>query len=195
MNKWNYDLASTLICFTIYDHILKECCSQNSTSGMLDIEVGVVRIQESSDHSKLFAVLSAYYNLAMRKPTVFQKKRLINFNSVSDSSKPDYFDIQLIKAGLSDPRILLDENEVNDCFCLKKTHNYSQFVAVPVLCQDVKQEEKIIGLIEIACKSGCKISNDRETIKNYIDRFVTPYAQLLLLFYKLEKALKATPAK
>ena len=192
-NNWNFDVAGALVCETIYNSIVKELGIKKGASGISDIEVCYVKLNESGkDKEKLHkhANLCAYYHPSTRNPKIYKVNR--DFASRKDR----YHDIDLFLDNSKDVNILLNKEEVNRYFCLKpnRSYDYSQYIGIPVVC-DSTNEGKMVGLLEIVCHGDSIISNDKNEIRNYVDCFFSPYSQLLLLLFKLEKALKATPRK
>ncbi len=189
-STWNFDLASSLICKEIYTCILKELCVKTTSAGIIDIEVCCVKITERGTRGKVhrYVNLCAYYNPSERPPKILKKNRDLE-------SKEQYFDAKLFINNSSDVIILMNSKEIKEHFLMRsdKEYDYEQYIGIPIVCES-KQATKMVGLLEIVCKNGCSISDDRKTIRNYVDRFFAPYTQLALLLFKMEKALKAMPA-
>ena len=191
--NWNFDLASALVCETIYNYIVKELGIKKSSSDIIDIEVCYVKLNESGKDKgrpHKYANLCAYYHPYTRNPSIYKVNRDLA------TRKDRYHDVNLFLENHKDVNILLDKEEINRYFFLKPhlNYDYSQYIGIPVVC-DSTEEGKMVGLLEIVCHGNSIISNDRNEIRSYVDRFFSPYAQLLLLLFKLEKALKATPRK
>lgn len=184
LNSWNFDLASTLVCEKIYTMLCKldEKCN--------DFDVGYIRLDESVSTNNII-YMNAYANYSMTQPTVFLKKR--------DITEPEaYHDAQLFLKNIADIEILMDEAEIAEVFeyrtsrSRRNSDKYSQYIGIPVLCAS-DYKSKMVGLLEIACLNGHKLSTDKNVVREMAEKYFMPYAQLLLLLHKLEKALLAVP--
>lgn len=189
-STWNFDMASSLVCKEIYTHVIKELCVKSTSTDIIDIEVCYVKMTESGSRGKThrYVNLCAYYNLSERPPRLFKINRDL-------ATKSQYYDAKLFIENNSEIIILKNSEEIRKHFVLHpdKEYDYEQYIGIPIVCES-KQGGKMVGLLEIVCHSGCIISNNKKTIRDYVDRFFSPYAQLLLLLFKMEKALKAMPA-
>lgn len=189
-STWNFDMASSLVCKEIYTHVIKELCVKSTSTDIIDIEVCYVKMTESGSRGKThrYVNLCAYYNLSERPPRLFKTNRDL-------ATKSQYYDAKLFIENNSEIIILKNSEEIRKHFVLHpdKEYDYEQYIGIPIVCES-KQGGKMVGLLEIVCHNGCIISNNKKTIRDYVDRFFSPYAQLLLLLFKMEKALKAMPA-
>lgn len=187
---WNFDIASNLTCLEIYNCIINNL-GIKTANGVVDVEVCFVKLFETGRNKQKhkYANLCAYYNPTNSTPAIYKVNRDV-------SAKNIYYDAQMFIRNNAAPSILLNKEEIKKSFYLKRNHpcEYSQYIGIPVFC-DTTNGGKMIGLLEIVCKNDCILANDRNKIEDYINRFFTPYAQLLLLLYKIEKALKATPKR
>lgn len=185
LNSWNFDLASTLVCEKIYTMLCKldEKCNA--------FDVGYIRLDESASNDNVI-YMNAYANYSMTQPTVFLKKR-----DITDPNS--YHDAQLFLKNSADIEILMDEAEIAEVFEYRtprsriNSDKYSQYIGIPVICA-TGHKSKMVGLMEIACLNGNKLSTDRSVVREMTEKYFMPYAQLLLLLHKLEKALLAVPA-
>lgn len=186
LNSWNFDMASTLVCERIYQML----CTLDGNRA--DFDVGYIRLDESTVSKKVI-YMNAYANRSMTQPTVFLKKRTV-------SDPHSYHDAQLFVKGRADIDILMNEEEISQFFEYRsvssraESKKYSQYIGIPVLCATDKGS-KMVGLLEIACLNGHRLSSDKNVVKEMAEKYFEPYAQLLLLLHKLEKALLAVPAK
>ncbi len=189
-NTWNFDMASSLVCKEIYTRIIKDLCVKSTSTGIIDIEVCYVKMTESGTRGKTHrhVNLCAYYNPSERPPKLLKTNRDL-------ASKKQYYDAKLFIENNSEIIILKNSEEIKKKFLLSpdKEYDYEQYIGIPIVCES-SEGGKMVGLLEIVCHNGCIISNDKKIIRDYVDRFFTPYAQLLLLLFKMEKALKAMPA-
>ena len=184
LNIWNFDLTCTTICEQISDVLCSYKSSLNSK-----VSVGYVRLDESCPNQDQ-VYLSAFYH-SSRGADVLHKRRNIN-------EQNSYHDTDFFKSTASaDVEILMSSQEVDEKFVYKKGHNkgkYEQFIGIPVYC-DKNDNNKIVGLLEIICDKGTKISDSREEIEEYIRNHLLVFVYLMLLLHKLEKAILAVPTK
>lgn len=185
LNSWNFDLAAHLVCEKIFNMLCKldEKCT--------DFDVGYIRLDESESTNNII-YMNAYANRPMTLPTVFLKKR--------DITEPHaYHDAQLFLKSIADIEILMDEDEIAKVFEYRNSisrnnsKKYTQYIGIPVLCAS-DNGSKMVGLLEISCLNGHKLSTDINVVREMAEKYFMPYAQLLLLLHKLEKALLAVPA-
>lgn len=184
LNSWNFDLAATLVC----DKIYRMLCDFDQNCA--DYDVGYIRLDETTGSNDII-YMNAYANRPMTQPTVLLKRRKI-------SEPHAYYDAQLFRNNMADIEILMDEKAVESVFEYRDTrsrgsHKYSQYIGIPVLCVS-DNGPKMVGLLEIACLNGHKLSSDENIVREMAEKYFMPYAQLLLLLHKLEKALLAVPA-
>ena len=190
--NWNFDLASSLVCETIYNSIVRDLGVKKTSSDIIDIEVCYVKLNESvSEKGNVhkYANMCAHYHPASsRNPKVFRVNRDLS------ARKDKYHDVNLLADGNGDVNILMNSQEISRYFKLQryKDYDYSQYIGIPIICDSTNQG-KMVGLLEIVCHGDSIISNEKEKILQYVNCFFAPYAQLLLLLFKLEKALKAIP--
>ena len=184
LNSWNFDMASTLVCEKIYNTLCK--LDENS----IDFEVGYIKLDESESNNNII-YMNAYFSRSLTPPTVLLKKR--------DITEPNgYHDAQLFLNNKADIEILMSEEEIQSVFSYRSATSranrkkYSQYIGIPVMCASDKGN-KMVGLLEITCLNGNKLSTDEVVIREMAEKFFMPYAQLLLLLHKLEKALLAVP--
>ncbi|MCD7818391.1 MAG: hypothetical protein LUH07_05005, partial [Lachnospiraceae bacterium] len=59
----------------------------------------------------------------------------------------------------------------------------------PVFCND----EKMVGLFEIVCLNKTKLGETEDEIREIVSKYFMTYSFLMLVLYKLEKALVAQP--
>ena len=186
LNSWNFDLASTLVCEKTYNML----CKLDKDSS--DFAVGYIRLDESNVADQVI-YMNAYANRTMTQPTVFLKKRKVN-------DPKAYYDARLFSNNIADIQILMDETEIAGAFEYRtresrdESKKYTQYIGIPVLC-DKESGSKMVGLLEIVCLNGHKLSTDKSTVKEMVEKYFVPYAQLLLLLHKLEKALLAVPSE
>ena len=64
---------------------------------------------------------------------------------------------------------------------------------MPVVCYSENNTHKVIGLLGIALHKGFELKMNREEIKEFTEKLIRPYTNLLLMTYKSIKAMKAVP--
>lgn len=187
LQLWNFEDE----CTRLVDHILT--ILQKIGDGN-DFEVLYDRLIED-DATEEYVVTVAYANKKKIKPSIYKIKRKIREN---DKDTQVFHDIDLFNKKSADIEILVDSDEIDAAFGYetkeqrnKNKKKYSQYIAIPVFCN----ENKMIGLIEIVCLNNTKLANDKEEIDDIISRFIIPYSYLTLVFHKMERALVAKPLK
>ena len=181
LKLWNFDKACQWVCSNVYDLLCK-------LGEGREFEVAYDRLIENGKPEELIYT-NSYANQHILPPSVYMKKR--NF------TKDNYHDSELFRDGASDLEIVIGSDEIDKIFDHKSKakrnknkNKYSQYIAIPVLCND----KKMIGLFEIICLNKTKLGDTKEEIEEIISRYFIPYSFLLLLMHKLEKALLAQPA-
>ena len=186
-NCWNFKMACDLMCEQLFE-----------TLGTLlgigvkiaNISVGYVRLVESDPKALKISLCSYYqYRIADSVPSILGTER--------DLIKSDYsyHDIELFLQSNDKADILLSEEAIQDKFHFRNKggrKKYKQYVAVPVFC-DTEPKPKMVGLIEICCFDNNVFPDDPQLINGYIDSIIRPYAYIILLLHKMEKALLAVP--
>lgn len=179
---WSFDKASNWICKEIYNLL----CDLHGNSK--DFSVGYIRLNESiKPETDIY--MSAYANKNMQKPTIFGKNRKI-------TDPHGYHDTELFKINKSDIEIILGNDKINEVFIYennerqrKNRKKYSQYIAIPVFCDDTK----MIGLLEITCLKETVLANNENELEELVAKYLVPYSYIMLLLHKLEKALLAVP--
>ena len=180
LKVWNFDKACQWVCDNVYDLLCK-------LGEGREFEVIYDRLVEDRKPEELIYT-NAYANKNKRKPSIYLQKRKF----VED----DYHDSELFRAGESDLEVVIGTDEIDKIFGHrskdkrnKNKNKYSQYIAIPVLCND----EKMVGLFEIICLNNTKLGDTKEEVEEIVSRYFIPYSFLLLVLHKLEKALLAKP--
>lgn len=180
LKLWNFDKACQWVCDNVYDLLCK-------LGEGREFEVIYDRLVEDKKPEE-FIYTNAYANKNKRKPSVYMKKRRFGDD--------DYHDSDLFRDGDSELEVVIGTDEIDKIFAHrskekrnKNKSKYSQYIAIPVFCND----EKMIGLFEIVCLNKTKIGDTKEEIEEIVSRYFIPYSFLLLVLHKLEKALLAKP--
>ncbi len=146
--------------------------------------------------------LIAYKTTEGQCPKIYEKERVIEN---PEEGVGVYHDIALFYNGKTDIEVLVNSDEIDREFWYRSAaaraehkDKFSQYIAIPVLCND----KKMVGLIQIVIlkdkldvNDNNSLGEDKSLIIDEMKRFIKPYAFLALLFHKLEKALVAKPAK
>lgn len=180
LKLWNFDKACQWVCDNVYDLLCK-------LGDGREFEVIYDRLVEDRRPEE-FIYTNAYANKNKRKPSVYLQKRKF----VDD----DYHDSELFREGDSDLEVVIGTDEIDKIFGHrskekrnKNKSKYSQYIAIPVFCND----EKMVGLFEIVCLNKTKLGDTKDEIEEIVSRYFIPYSFLLLVMHKLEKALLAKP--
>ena len=116
--------------------------------------------------------------------------------TVSKEGALYYYDERLIRKRVKDIQVLATKEEIQRAFGKhsdpEAEFEYSQFIAVPIVCNDSKGRDRPIGLLEITFFDGITLGTKKQVMK-FADQYISPYAKMLLLMYKSVKAMKAIP--
>jgi hypothetical protein len=185
-NRWNFQIACDLVC----EQILSSLNLLLKTGKQLpNITVGYVKLNEEKGTNDTIQLFSFCQNRNNKMPTILHKDRNIH-------SRFEYHDSELFQKQFDEPELLLTPEEVQDTFIYRKgtsRRKYKQFIGVPIYC-DRDNGSKMVGLLEVVCLSKLYFPKDIETSKGYVDNLLLPYAYLLLILHKMEKALVAAPS-
>ncbi len=177
LNIWNFDKASGEVCGQAYNALCKIADERK-------FGVNYIRLIEDENEDSIMMTGSANWNSTGEK--IFQTIRKFK------GTNPDGFhDSKLFLKNSADIDILIDETEIKKEFELydKNIDKYSQYIGIPVFCDGTK----MVGLLEIVCVDGGKLSDTREGVLEITNKYLIPYAYFLLFLHKLEKALLAHP--
>lgn len=182
LNLWSFDKASEEICYQVY-----EALRQISKTD----EICVTYVKRIGDDQDLAVKMTGFYNRERSNPRIFRISR-----KASDFTIPKYHDVVLFERNASDTEILMSSEEINAVFNYrspevreKNKKKYSQYIAIPVMCED----KKMVGLLQVIYRNGTQYSNDKEVVLNMANKYLRPFANYLLLLYKVEKAIMAKP--
>lgn len=180
---WSFDLQCSLICEEIRKLLVQ-------LSDRAEKEYGVCYIRLKEDE-KNTVYMCAYANDMALQPTIFRKYR-----SISKQGKSGvYHDVALFRKNKTDIDILMNADEIQENFFFsnpKDRQKYAQYVGIPVFC-DKETGGKMIGLLEIIGLHGTVISEEERVVNDIVKNYLLPYANLMLLLHKMEKALIAMP--
>lgn len=181
LKLWNFDKACQWICEYVYSLL---CKLGNGD----DFEVIYDRLVENGEKPEKYIYTNAYANKNKRKPTVYQEMR--------EFLNDEYHDCELFRDKVSDLEIIIGTDEIDKVFIHrskqkrnKNKDKYSQYIAIPVFCND----EKMVGLFEITCFHQTHLGSNAKEIEDVVSRYLIPYSFLILLLHKLEKSLLAQP--
>ena len=182
---WNFDIGCRLICEKIYNLL----CNLHGESK--DFAVCYVRLNEKNEKDKE-VYMNAFFNQNLSEPSIHKKMRKID-------AKNGYHDLKLFQINKSDIEIVMGKEEIQKIFTyetnerrLKNQDKYNQYIAIPIFCSK-ENGGKMVGLLEIVCLHDTAITNSREELQEIVSKYLVPYAYLLLLLHKLEKALISQP--
>lgn len=180
---WNFDKACNAACRSVYK-IAKNIC------GSSDVAVAYVRLDESECPAKKI-YLNSFANRTHLKPSIFGKKRMF-----SEENPTSYHDADLFRKGSSEIEIVIGSENIDNIFAYtdKSSHadgkkKYSQYIAIPVFCND----EKMVGLLEIVALNDAKIGLNAEEVREVALKYFVPQSYLFLLLYTLECSMLVKP--
>lgn len=187
---WNFDLASDTVCAALYDNVIQKLGIPKANDGIVDIEIGYVKLIEDElgtheNAGERHISLCGYHHPTRSGPTIRGKSRLVEENAYHDASlflsASDQLDIQP------------DASAVCSVFKNGDGKDYSQYLGIPVFCLTQRKTSKMVGLLQIVCHGDSVLAKSADDIKTLANTFFIPYAYLLLLLYKMDKALRAQP--
>lgn len=196
-DNWNFEIASSLLCEQIYNHVISHICENTEYTGNADIEIEYVSLIEPSIRRKKKRTdqikLCGYYHPSRPNPSIYRKIR--NANQKGKDGKP-FHDGSLFVKKKNAISILMTKKDIEgeEGFgSLAKNHDYSQYIGIPVFCDTADGDNKMVGLLEVVCHNNSSISSDEDRIRECIDLYLSTYASVFLLLFKNDKALRATP--
>ncbi len=100
----------------------------------------------------------------------------------------NYYDSRHIRENNHSIKVLLTKDEIGKAFYKEGNHDisqYNQYISIPVICNN----KKIIGILSVVCLKETNLGKDTEEVLYNINNYVCPYRDVLLLTYKMERAL------
>ena len=194
-DNWNFEIASGLLCEQLYNHVINRICEDCEYAGNVNVEIAYVRLVESRKGRKANKSeqikLCGFYHPSGINPTLYRVERSINKRG-SDGKL--YHDGKLFIEKKNSVSILLTKEQIQKEFSsVSENTDYSQYVGIPVFCDTVSGDNKMVGLLEIVCRNNTIISSDESRVKQFVDLYLSTYASLFLLLFKNDKALRAMP--
>lgn len=184
LNIWNFDKACTWVCSQVYNLLGELSC------GNKDFGVAYIKLEDTTKPETEIK-MNSFANKNMHKPSIYGKRRKIDIDDVSN-----YHDVDLFRLGKAEIDVIIGQDEINEVFSyeskysrMKNKGKYNQYIAIPVICDDTK----MIGLLEIVCLNNATLGDNKQEVLELASRYFVPYSYLILLLYKLEKALLAKP--
>lgn len=186
---WNFDLASDTICESIYTNIIEQLGITKASDGIVDIEVGYVKLVEDNltAPGERKISLCGYYHPTRNGPKILGRPRAIE--------KEGYHDAALFYDASDQPDIRINSTAVLTVFQKSDGKDYSQYLGIPVFCATQNKTSKMVGLLQVVCHGDSTLSDSVEQIQTLANTFFAPYANLFLLLFKMDKALRAQPKK
>lgn len=172
-NIWNFDAACSSLCHCIYVFL-------EDFIGSSEIEVTYIRRREEPNKERII-YLNSFANANNSHPSIYRKDR--------DLSTDQFYDAQLFKNDKADLEVLVDSEEINRKFS-HPNRNYSQYIAIPVMC-----DTKMIGLLEVVTFSPAVFASSKKRseieglMREIGSKYLVPYSWMFLLLHKTEKAL------
>lgn len=131
LKLWNFDKACQWVCDNVYDLLCK-------VGEGRDFEVIYDRLIEEKRPEELIYT-NAYANKNKRKPSIYMQKRKFR--------EDNYHDCELFREGGADLDVIIGTDEIDKIFehrskdkRNKNKNKYLQYIAIPVLCNDQKND-------------------------------------------------------
>jgi len=166
----NITNAATLACERVYRNIM-------SLSGET-AEVTVNYYRRFEEQGKIYSEMIAHegYN---SNPKFFKIKKLLKID------KNSYYCEKLLNDDNPDVVFLPDKDAVKRALKIKGTEcKYNQYVGIPI--RRLGSGEKV-ALIEIVAHNDSVIWNDKEEVRDFINRYCEPFKEYVLMIDMLSK--------
>ncbi len=179
LNIWSYDKACMLICSAIHQTILK-VSEQGDDFGVTYVKL----IEDDSVEKSIKTV--GFANNESTAPKVYDVPRKVD-------ESHGYYDTKLFKKNSSDIVTIDTPERIYQLFEYEnkedKLGKYSQYIAVPVFCND----KKMIGLLQIVSYSDSRLGLDNRQLEKIARKYLITYANLFSMVAKVEKGLLSVP--
>lgn len=172
--SWSFNFACKQVCNYIYSLV-------HEIRGALNFDVAYVRLNEEAAEDD--CVYMCAYASQMNKPSILGVQRQFKTGN--------YYDLKLFARNSAEIVVLIGK-EVSDHFyhagIISATeHKNKQYVALPIFCKD----GKMIGLLEVTCHEENALGVTKKEVVEFANKYLTPFAHLILLLHKIEKAIIA----
>lgn len=151
------------------------------------------------DNSKVSVGFISYYE---NDGTKFVKMEV---HTNPQTTRPGIFDVEeslaecvyqyakIIKRNDTEIYVLENNEEILRNFEKKHSYTdlskYTQYIAVPIFCS----RNKILGILQIVTKNGYIILNTKTELREFGEKYIIPYTDLILLAHKIQKFLYSKP--
>ena len=187
---WNFNSASSMICRSAYDGIIKNSNVRLNGGTVPSVELSYVKLIESNpskeDDERIISLCGYYHPVKNGTKSLLDKKKIKEIMGNKHYA-------MLFSQNITDPEILLNSVDVQRVF--GNSVQYSQYIAIPVRCESINQNSKLVGIFQIACLDGYIITDNQKEMNYLVTHFLTPFSYFFLLLYKMEKAMLAAPKK
>lgn len=174
-NDWNLNKIYKEICISCRN-MIKEFTGIDDNS---KVSVGFVSYYEV-DNVK-YVKMEAHSNPQTTRPGVFDVEE-----TLADCI---YQYAKLIKRNDTEIFALCNNEEIQKCFEKKHSYTdlskYTQYIAVPIFCN----RTNILGVLQIVTKYEYTILDSVIELKEFGEKYVIPYTDLMLLAHKIQKYL------
>lgn len=177
---WDYEKICNDICI---------CCNDSikEFTGIKGDNVSVSLIRYYTRKNIEYVKMIANSSTETAKSDVFDKEELL------ETCQYQY--AKVIKDHTRDAFILENKDKINKYFHKKSPETnldkYNQYIAIPIICS----ENKTLGVLQIITRYDNTIMNSESELKDFIESYVTPYINLLILSDKIKKGLFSKPNK
>lgn len=179
LNIWSFDKASMWICTAVHQTISKIAIKGD------EFGVSYVKLLEENSNNKKIKTVG-FHNNTSSAPKVFDVIR-----EVEDLH--GYYDTKLFKKGDSAICTIDNPQKIFELFEYEnredKNGKYSQYIALPVFCND----KKMIGLLQVVSYKDSKIEINNEKLERIAKRYLISYVNFLAFLSKVEKGLLSMP--
>ena len=186
---FNFPSAANLACKAVYQGIIKDSQVrlENEDEGSPDVEVTYIRIKEPTQEeweSNSIALVGYYH------PTRTAGKSKGRYSTITELKGKKHY-AKLFAGDIDESETILEQDRLVTAF--GENTDISQYFAIPVRCPTIEDKTKLVGILQLACKSGVKLAADENGAKYIVDHLLSTYSHLILLLHKLDKALYAVP--
>lgn len=169
---------------TYCEQICEQCCRHLSSALKTEYENLSVSFSHVYNNDNKQYIYMSGHSKELNKPDYYR-----NHVCIDDKMK-DYYITKYIKNKKHKVDISLNPKEIKRKFKEHATSsNYFQYVIYPVMCDN----NKLLGIFQIITYNNIKISSQKNDVEKILKSNLLIFMPLILLIYKIEKGLTATP--
>ncbi|WP_415967738.1 hypothetical protein, partial [Faecalitalea cylindroides] len=179
------------------DTFCQEICEnlQHFLEGKLQIDsdnlsVSFTKTYRKEDDSGIIRqyIYMAGHSKKSNRPYYYRKEICL------ETQMKEYYISNYIIKDKKNIEVYLTNKEINKLFKnhpAGKSSKYSQYVIYPITCE----KNQLLGTLQLICYNDAKFGSDKAQVEKDIQKYLMLYSSLILLIYKIEKGLLATPRK